>query len=199
MKLLRQAAILTAAVLAAPHAGAGSVELAPFASWQFGGSFQSPVLGATVSLMSALAYGGTADFALNEAWRVELMYSRQPTELDAGEASAFDVTVERYMGGIVEEKGEGRTRFFGVGLGGVTRFVPGLPGFDSKARFTLGVGLGVKQFLSDHFGLRAEARGFYTFTETDGGVFCQGGTCLFVFGGHGLWQGDVSGALVLRF
>jgi hypothetical protein len=185
--------------LAAADARAQSVQLTPFAGYQFGGSFQSPVLGVSASLKSSLSYGGTADFAIGERWRVELLYSRQPTELRAGSASVFDVNVERYMGGISEEKGEGRTRFFGVGLVGITRFVPGLDGFDSESRFTLGVGLGLKHFLSDHFGLRAELRGFYTFTEVDGGVFCSAGTCLFVFGGRGLWQGDVSGGVILAF
>ena len=201
MSLKRRVGILMAAVsLAAADASAQSVQLAPFGGYQFGGSFYSPALGASASLRSSLSYGGTADFAIGEHWRVELLYSRQPTELRAGDASAFDVNVERLMGGIVEEKGEGRTRFFGVGLVGITRFVPGLGGFDSESRFTLGVGLGLKHFLSDHFGLRAELRGFYTFTEVDGGVFCSGGgTCLFVFGGHGLWQGDVSGGVILAF
>jgi hypothetical protein len=103
------------------------------------------------------------------------------------------------MAGIVEEKGEGRSHFFGVALAGVTRFVPGLSGFDTDSRFTLGVDLGVKHFLSDNFGLRAELRGFYAFTETNGGVFCAQGTCLFAFGGKGLWQGDVSGGIILAF
>lgn len=201
MRLDRRAGILVAAMsLAAADAGAQSVQLAPFASYQFGGSFQSPILGVNASLKSSLAYGGTADFAIGDSWRVELLYSRQPTEVRAGEEAIFDLNVERYMGGIVEEKGEGRTRFFGVALGGITRFAPGLGGFDSDSRFTLGVGLGVKHLLSNHFGLRGELRGFYTFTTTNGGVFCSGGgTCLFVFGGSGLWQGDVSGSVILAF
>lgn len=200
MRVSRRAGILAAAAsLLAAEAGAQSVQLEPFGGYQFGGSFQSPVLGVKASLHSSLAYGGTADFAIGEHWRVELLYSRQPTEVRASGAADFDLNVERYMGGLVEEKGEGRTRFFGVALGGVTRFAPGLGGFDTDTRFTLGVGLGLKHFLSDHFGLRTELRGFYTFTSTNGGVFCAGGTCLFVFGGHGLWQGDVSGGVILAF
>lgn len=196
----RRVGILVALVsLAAAEARAQSVQLTPFAGYQFGGSFQSPALQANFSLQSSLSYGGTADFAIGEHWRVEALYSRQPTELRAGDATPFDVRVERIMGGISEEKGEGKTRFFGVALFGITRFVPGFDGFDPDSRFTLGVGLGLKHFLSGNFGLRAELRGFYTFTETNGGVFCSGGTCLFVFGGRGLWQGDVSGGVILAF
>jgi hypothetical protein len=192
--------VLAAASLAAADARAQSVQFAPFAGYQFGGSFHEQASGVEFSLKDSLSYGGTMDVAINKHWRVELLYSRQPTELGpSGGAAAFDINVERYMAGIVEEKGEGPSRFFGVALAGVTRFVPSLSGFDSDSRFTLGVDLGLKHFVSDHFGLRTEVRGFYTFTETGGGVLCTGGTCLFAFSGSGLWQGDVSGGLILAF
>jgi hypothetical protein len=199
---LRAAIVLAALCLAAPEARAQSVQIAPFAGYQFGGSFHSPVLLRDFDLESGLSYGGTLDIGISEHFRVEMLYSRQETKLEGNLDGGIrpDVNVERYMGGIQEEKGEGPSKFFGTFLLGVTRFVPGLPGFDSKSRFALGVGLGGKRFLGDHFGLRIEARGFYTFTETDGGVYCNGaGTCLFVFSGQGLWQGEISGGLILRF
>jgi len=186
--------------LRAADGRAESVEVAPFAGYQFGGSFLSPALGEQASLNGALVYGGTLDVPFSRSWRVELLYSRQQTEVaGAGGGPRFDVRLERYLGGVVEEKGDGRTRFFGAGLVGVTRFVPGLTGFDSDARLTLAVGLGLKHFLSDRFGLRAEARGFYTFTDSGGGVFCNQGLCLFAFSGEGLWQGEVSGGVVFAF
>ncbi len=48
-------------------------------------------------------------------------------------------------------------------------------------------------------GLRFEARGLYTLVRASGGVFCANGSCLFAFSGSGLWQGDVSGGLILAF
>jgi hypothetical protein len=196
----RVGVLLTTAVLAAAEVRAQSVQLAPFAGYQFGGSFQEQATGTTLSLRSSLSYGGTMDIAINDHWRVEMLYSRQPTDIGRSDGPAgFDVKVERYMAGIVEETGAGRSRAFGVVLAGVTRFVPGLSGYDSDQFFTVALGLGVKHYLSDHFALRGEIRGFYTVTETNGGVYCTQGTCLFSFGGHGLWQGDVSGGLVLAF
>ena len=193
--------VLASACLAAADARAQTIQLAPFAGYQFGGSFSSPALQASLSLESGLDYGGTMDIAISKTWRAELLYSRQETQigLDAPGANSFDLTVERYMAGVMEERGENKSRFFGVALAGVTRFVPGLPGFDTNSHFTLGVGLGLKHFFSDHIGLRGEVRGFYTFTDTNGGVFCAGGTCLFLFSGSGLWQGDVAGGLILAF
>jgi hypothetical protein len=201
MSLRRALILLVAACLLAGEVGAAPVEIAPFAGLTWGGSFHSSALQASVSLQASLSYGGTADFALSEHWRVELLYARQETELDAGGEPAFDVGVERYMAGIVEEKGEGRTHFFGAGLLGVTRFVPGLGGFGSESLFSVGVGLGVKRRLSERFALRGDLRGFYVVTQSGGGAFCGnvGSTCLFVFRSNGLWQGEVSGGVVIAF
>lgn len=188
------------ACLAAPGAHAQTVQLAPFGGYQFGGSFVEPVSGVGLSLKGGLDYGATLDVKLSEHWRLELLYSRQQSEIgDGPEVSSFDLHLERYMIGVVEEKGEGSTKFIGAALGGITRFVPGLSGYGSESEFTLGIGLGVKHFLSKSFGLRAELRGFYTLTETAGGVFCNQGRCLFAFAGQGLWQGDVSGGVILAF
>ena len=193
----------SAFALAAGTAGAqpfqpsrAKVEIAPFAGFQFGGGFLA-ASGREVSLDAGLDYGGTIDFRVADTWCVEGLYSRHSTEL-GGDGSPFGVTVERMMGGIMEEQGDYRSRFFGVALFGATRLTPELPGFSSKTEFTIGIGLGVKQLFSEHLGLRAEARGFYVLTETGGGLFCSGG-CLFTFSGSGLWQGDLSGGLIFAF
>jgi hypothetical protein len=189
-------ALLALAIGAAP-AQAQTVQLAPFAGFQFGGSFVTPS-GVGFSLQDSLDYGGGLDFGIAPAWRVGLLYSRQGTEL-RGPGPSFDLTVERLMASLVEEKGEGPGRFFGEALFGVTRFVPGLGGYDTDSRFTLGVGLGLKRFFSDNLGVRGQVRALYTFTETDGGVFCANGQCLFLFSGSGLWQGELSGGVVIGF
>jgi hypothetical protein len=170
----------------------GMVQAAPFAGLQFGGAvFTSS--GSKASLGAGLDYGATLDVQVAETWRVEVMYSRQEIELPG-----IDASVERYMAGVTEEQGDGPTRFFGVALLGATRFVPGASGYGSTALFTIGVGLGVKHLLSDHFGVRAEARGFYAITDSAGGLFCSGG-CLFTFSGSGFVQGDLTAGVVLAF
>jgi hypothetical protein len=171
----------------------GTVQVAPFAGVQFGGAVYSPS-GAAAPFGAALDYGGTLDVRVAGSWSVEVLYSRQQTELPG----PLDATIERYMAGVVEEQDYGRTRFFGVALFGATRFVPGFSGYGSEALFTIGLGLGVKHLVSDHFGVRAEARGFYALTESGGGLFCSGG-CLFVFSGSGLFQGDLTAGVVLAF
>jgi hypothetical protein len=188
-------------LVVAASAGAQTVQLAPFAGWQFGGSVLSPVLERSYSFKSGLVWGGTVDFATSEDWRVELFYSRQQTALhdSTGLELQYDVNVERYLLGIQQETGEGSVRYFGTLLLGATRFVPGVGSGDSDTRFTAGVGLGVKSLFSKHVGLRLEVRGFYTVVEKDGGVFCSNGTCLFAYSGSGIWQGDATGGLIFIF
>ena len=187
-------------LVAAGPAQAQGVQVAPFAGYQFGGSVRGVASGQQHSFESGLTWGGTASFALADRWRVELLYSRHESGLSpaATPGSTLDLTTERLMVGIQEEKGAGRTRYFGSFLLGATRFTPGLSGVGSETRFAASLGLGLKRFVSDNFGLRLEARAFYTLVQSGGGVFCSGG-CLFVFSGSGIWQGDLTAGLVLAF
>ena len=173
-----------------------TVELAPFAGFQYGGGFTS-ASARDVSLDAGLDYGGMLDIRIGETWFLEALYSRQETAL-GGDGSPFEVTVERLMGGLSEERGDGPTKYFGVILLGATRFTPRLREFSDSSHFTVAIGLGFKHWFSTHVGLRAEARGYYVRTEADGGFVCAGG-CLFVFDSSGLWQGDFAGGLVFGF
>jgi opacity protein-like surface antigen len=190
---------LALVLLAAADARAQKVQITPFAGWAFGGSVRDAALDTTRSFDASLAYGGSISVPIAEAWRFELLYSRQETKLGGGVEPSYDLTIERYLAGFQEEKGEGKARWFGTVWLGATRFVPGLSGFDSDTRFGGGFGLGVKAFLAKNVGLRFEARALYTLVSSSGGVLCTNGTCLFAFSGSGLWQGDVSGGLILAF
>jgi hypothetical protein len=201
-RLARRAALLVAlaAPLVDPRAQAGEIELQPFIGLQYGGSFASPA-GVPFSFDESADYGATLDVALAPTWRLELLFSRQETELKPPTGGpTFPQTVERYMVGIQEEpETDGPFRFFGVALLGATRLVPGLAGVDSELRFAVGLSLGTKVPASSRFGLRLEARGFYTVVDSGGAVFCTNGTCLFRFSGSGIWQGDVTAGVILRF
>jgi hypothetical protein len=195
----RQILLIVVAILfpASVRAGAGDVEIAPFAGLQYGGSFNSAATGRHVSFGAGLQYGGTVDVGINENWDVELLYARQSTDLSS--LPRIDLTIERYMAGVREEKGDGPARFLGVFLLGLTRFAPGLDGSDADERFTAALGLGVRAPLSPRFGLRADARAYYTVVTSGGGTACVNGACLFVFGSSGILQGDVTAAMVFTF
>jgi len=189
---------LAAVLAAAGPAAAADVEIAPFVGAQHAGSYGGPSSGVSLSSGVGLDFGGTVDLEVAPGWRAELLYSRQEAELAEGGSPRLDLDVERYMAGIQEETGQERTRFFGVFLIGLTRFGPGWTGRDPDSRFTLGLSLGLKRALFDRFGLRMEARGFYVVTEGGGGALCNG-SCVFVYRGSGVFQGDVSAGILMEF
>ena len=80
---------------------------------------------------------------------------------------------------------------------------PALPvlveGLGSDVRFTGAIGLGMRMRLGSSFGLRADVRAYYAVVSLSGGSACVDGSCLFLFGGSGIWQGDVTAGLELRF
>ncbi|HET7294349.1 MAG TPA: hypothetical protein VFM88_18135 [Vicinamibacteria bacterium] len=188
---MRAASLALAALLAAGRdAHAAEIEFAPFVGFQFD---------ASSSLGSGLDYGATLDVPVAPTFAVELLYSRQEAELLGGPGRAVEVSVERYLAGLVEEQTHDWGRFFGVFLLGLTRFAPGLDGYDADERFTLGLSLGAKLALSERFGLRGEARGFYVIASSGGGLLCRDGACLVTYSASGFAQGDVTAAVIVTF
>jgi hypothetical protein len=187
-----RASILAASLAAAPLAFASDVSLSPFAGLQYGGGFD--YLGRHVSIGAGLEYGGLLDVG-GDHWGANFLYTREQGGVEG--VPGVELTVERYMGGVREQKGEGRTRYSGTFLLGATRYVP--RGFGGSTRFTIALGLGVLTELSPHFGLRADVHGYYAFVEAGGGIACIDGSCLFAFSSSGMLQGDVTAGLVLKF
>ena len=191
---------LAALVLSAGTARAGEVELSPFAGVQYGGSVESVASGRPRSFSAGFQYGGALDVAIGDGWGAEVHYSRQESELSGDDTvGRFELAVERFLAGVWEEKGEGRTKVHGTFLLGVTRFTPGLGGFDSDVRFTAELGLGLKTRLSKHFGLRADVRGYFVVVDSGGGTVCSSGACLFRYSATGLFQGDLTAGVVIVF
>ena len=183
-------------LLAAAGARAGDVALAPFVGFQYGGGFDTNGFG-RASIDIGVQYGAVLDVPIGgDRWGAEVLFARQDSQLSG--VSSRDVAVERYMAGVREEKEVGeRFRFRGVFLVGATRFV--LEGLGSDVRFTGAIGLGMRMRLGSSFGLRADVRAYYAVVSLSGGSACVDGSCLFLFGGSGIWQGDVTAGLELRF
>jgi len=203
-RLAPAAAVVVVALLGlAPPGDAQEIEspkvqIAPLAAWGFGGSVQNVETAEERSFDAAPVYGGALGIKVGEGWYAEGYFSRQSTNLGGGILTpGIDVALERYLVGIQQETGTNpRVRWFGTFWLGATRFIPGLDEYGSELKFTGGLGLGVKTYFSDNFGLRLEVRGFYTVVKGEGGLACVNGACLFAFTGSGLWQGDVGGGLV---
>ncbi len=64
--------------------------------------------------------------------------------------------------------------------------------------FSASAAVGLLYHASDRVGIRLEARGWFTFTEAGGTVFCSGGFVI-AFSGSGLGQGELTAGLQLGF
>ncbi len=170
------------------------LEIAPFAGYGFGGTFQTGT--EAFGLGSGLSYGGSIDYALSDSWALTGLYSRRSNDVGTP-FGPVGLVQEHYMLGIAEVKGSpgDRTRFFGAGLAGVTRFAP--RGFDSLVKPAVGLVLGIKHAPSRRIGLRFEWRGYMTFPESGGGVVCNAGTCLFSFGATTFLQGELAAGIII--
>lgn len=180
-----------------------NVELIPFIGYRTGGSLSGQVENTVrdFGIKSDASYGGVIDVSLHQGnFKLEALYSRQSTEINGAGLlvpSGLNVDVEYLQGGILQESGSERGRFYISALLGATRFKP--VGFDSVTKFSTSLGGGLKLFPSPHVGLRFEARAFLTFVNGDSGGVCLNGICYFTWSGSHLWQGDFTAGLILAF
>jgi hypothetical protein len=180
-----------------------NVELMPFIGYRTGGSLSGQVEQTfrEFGIKGNASYGGVIDFNLHSGnFKIEALYSRQSTEIEGAGLlvpNGLDIDVEYLQGGILQESGSERGRFYISALLGATRFSPA--GFDSVTKFSTSLGGGLKLFPSRHVGLRFDARAFLTFVNGDAGGICVNGTCFFTWSGSHLWQGDFTAGLILAF
>jgi hypothetical protein len=71
-------------------------------------------------------------------------------------------------------------------------------GLSTETRFSLSIGGGAKFFITEHLGLRLDARGIFTALNSNATVFCSGG-CAISVQSSGFMQGELGAGLVLRF
>jgi len=186
----------------AGSAEAQSFEVTPFGGWRFGGSFEELSTNATSSLDGTVSYGLIVGIPWNaqDRSRLELMWSHQGTSLGLSdpEQAELDVDVDYlHVGGMAPFRTPNeRLEALLTGGLGATFLRPGLSGASSETRFSLSLGAGLLYRVSDRVGLRLEARGWWTFTETGGAVLCAGG-CVVAFSGSGFGQGELIAGLRL--
>ena len=191
-------------------AGAAGVEITPFTGYTMGGDFSNAATGQSLSLSDTSSIGIMLDFKQaadprqpGSSW-IELYISRQPTKLRMdqtllGGGTSLDVDVEYYHIGGTYGHAEGKVQPFVVGTFGATHMVPKQSGLESDTRFSLSLGGGVKLYLTEHVGLRLDARWFGTLFNGSGGIFCSNGACLVTVQGDVLSQYSANAGLILAF
>lgn len=178
--LLGAMAATTPALASEPEREYNRYEFTPFGGYVSGGEFEDPTDGSDRDLDEGSSFGLFVDIA-DEHWRhYEFFYTDMDTEVDG--ATPFDMQVQYLqIGGIVSHPdARYAIPYFGMTVG-AARFSPDEPGLDDETKFAFSVGGGLRFPITDHFGVRLDARAFVTVLDSEGDLFCasdaSGGTC----------------------
>jgi hypothetical protein len=197
------ALILASALVFAVSSAARAVEIAPFTSHRYGGSFEDTNTLSGFELADATSFGLLLDFDSEPDKQIEVFLSRQDTQLTTAGAFTgnplFDLTIDYYhIGGLYLLPADGLIRPFVSGTIGLTRMAPKRSDLTTENRLSLSLGGGAKFFLSRSIGLRLDVRAIYTMLNADTSVFCSGG-CTIKVRSNGFLQTEVGAALMMRF
>jgi opacity protein-like surface antigen len=196
--LVAAALLLSSLLFPAAAAAEWGLEVTPFAGYTIGGSFEDNTTGASLDVKEGGSFGLVLGVPDTPETQYELFYGFQRTKVTGGGTfggeTLFDLDIHYlHLGGTYLFPAEKVRPFISGGLG-ATHFVPSGSGMNSKTYFSVSLGGGAKIPISDHVGLRLEARGFMTILPNSTEIFCvsSGGAACAV-----KVQGDVLGQLLL--
>jgi hypothetical protein len=146
------------------------------------------------------------DIAYEPRKQLQLFYSRQKTQLTPATVPAPVVTDRTplrieylHLGGTAffDETGEGGYATAGVGA---TRFTPDAPGLSAETKPSLSIAFGYMVPIVPGLALRLEVRGYATWVDSKGELFCgNGAACPVSIKGDGFYQGEGLIGLTARF
>lgn len=155
-------------------------EITPFIGFMAGGEFEDAATNTDRNVDEDNDFGVIFNAAVDHWRHYELLYVQQGTQI--GGASPFDLDVQYLQigGTVMYQDAERVFPYFGITVGGA-RFSPDGPGLDDETKFAFSVGAGFKVPITEHLGVRFDARGFVSLLDTDGNIFCASnngaGTC----------------------
>jgi opacity protein-like surface antigen len=183
-KFFTGVASLVLAAAAAPASAAeqdyAQFEITPFYGYMAGGEFERPVTNTDRDLDENNDFGVIFNSAV-EQWRhYELLYASQSTEIGGTVPIDLDVQYLQIGGTVSNPDAEHVIPYFGITVGGA-RFSPDQSGFSDETKLAFTVGAGFKVPITEHIGVRFDARAFVSLLDTDGNIFCVSdngvGTC----------------------
>jgi hypothetical protein len=199
-------------VIAGPLSAQHKAEITPFVGYMFGTSKISTVRG-DLSTKGNVNYGAYLNVNIRPGGQLELVYSRQETELQLKGVGGVnqkltDMSIEYFHIGGLGFVERGPAQPFGSFTLGATRYNPKQSTIEvgetpiavkDEWRFSVILGAGVKYFASERIGLRLQGHLAGTFLDTGSGLWCGFGGCSLGLFGSGVLQGDLSGGVVVAF
>ncbi len=171
----------------------------------------------SISVKSSHNIGATFGVNFNVLDAVEVYWRRQftegglPSEMvvlgSSSDATSFNLKVDQYHLNFIHHYMLPDPRVFPyvmAGLGATTYFAKGNGQSDSLSRFSFSLGGGIKYFLTNHVGLRGEARWAPTLlSASDSSFWCSiggaGANCVIHLRTTLQNQLDLTGGIVFRF
>ena len=203
--MLARKIVATAMMLALPVTAVAAKDnaLTVYAGYRGGGSFTDADTGQSLGLDASGAGSLALDIGLDTSRQLEFFVSYQRTHLSldgpsaaGGDRLAMNI-VYLHVGGTNFFDGEIGRGPYVVGGIGATLFDPEA-GYSNEVRASMNLGVGYQWLLGNTLALRVEARGYGTFVNSSGGMFCSGG-CVVSIKGDAITQGEVMLGLSARF
>lgn len=175
-----------------------------------GGLNTSTSLFHRIEVANGVNYGITAGYLLGEHYGVEFQWNQNKSSTFAqpnggfSSVKLFTLSQNQYMGNFLFHLTSRDIKLrpfvmFGIGANALD---PDVHGVNGTTRFVYSLGAGAKYNVSNHLGLRAQAKWSPTYiTTSNAGYWCDPfwGGCWAVGNNHYLNEFDVTGGITLRF
>lgn len=207
--LIVAAVLLCLASPALAQQDAASFELTPFAGYRFGGTFEIEESPDSYDIADSANYGLILNFPHRANTRWEVLYSRQSTEAEFSDPASsnrfLDIDSQvLQIGGTYqfEAQGDMVLPYLAATIGG-THVKVSANGSESDTFWSGSIGLGILVSPNSRVGLRLEARGHVTFTNSSTDLLCvvspDLNACAIQLTGDVLTQFETFAGVVVRF
>jgi opacity protein-like surface antigen len=147
-------------------------EITPFAGWMAGGSFEDPSNGEDRDVEEDVGYGLFFNIVADVPERqYEFFYTKQSSAVEGAVPIDMDFEYLHLGGTVAYPQSSHVIPYFGMTVG-AARFSPDAAGLDDETKLSFTVGGGMKFPITDHIGIRFDARAFITLLDSDSQIFC---------------------------
>lgn len=181
------------------------VFIAPFGGYSFGGNGLEVLVSDETTTDLEMNEGGSAGLMLgittNDPGNIYLLFSRHNTDLRQGLLSSevlTDLDVNYFHLGGTLYFPNGHFKPYITASAGLTQLRPDKQ-YSSETNFSMGFGGGVAYELTDNVSLFADIRGYATFVNSTGGLFCNETRCVWQIEGDLMWQGQTNIGVAVAF